>query len=64
MGKVIVGITMSLDEYQVPLFVITHEAPAHIAKGENDNLTFTFVTVGIRSAISRAKDAAGDRVLW
>src|SRR5215470_10596581 len=33
-------------EYQVPIFVITHEAPKKTAKGENDQLKFHFVTEG------------------
>lgn len=34
-------------EFQVPIFVLTHQAPEQVAKGENDELTFTFVTEGI-----------------
>ena len=48
-------------EYQVPLFVLTHHVPAQVAKGENENLSFTFVTDGIESIIAKAKAAAGDR---
>lgn len=48
-------------EFQVPIFVITHEAPDRVAKGENDNLSFTFVTDGVNSAIERASEAAGDK---
>ena len=47
-------------EYQVPIFVLTH----HITKKkpkETDELTFTFVTDGLESAIRQAKEAAGDR---
>ena len=44
-------------EFQVPIFVLTHQAPERVAKGENDRLTFTFVTEGIE----RAKAAAGDK---
>jgi dihydrofolate reductase len=47
-------------EYQVPIFVLTHEAPKKKPK-ENDRLTFTFVTGGIESAIVQAKAAAGDK---
>lgn len=47
-------------EYQVPIFVLTHEPPKRKPK-ENDRLTFTFVTDGIESAIAQAKAAAGDR---
>lgn len=48
-------------EFQVPIFVVTHGAPGEVAKGENDRLTFTFVTDGIESAIEQAKVAAVDR---
>ena len=47
-------------EYQVPIFVLTHEAPKKKPK-ENDRLTFTFVTDGIESAVAQAKAAAGDK---
>ena len=47
-------------EYQVPIFVLTHEAPKRQPK-ETGNLTFTFVTDGIESAIGQAKAAAGDK---
>ena len=47
-------------EYQVPIFVLTHHIPEKGTKGENDQLTLTFVTDGIESAIEKAKAAAGD----
>ena len=47
-------------EYQVPIFVLTHRAPAKMPK-QTEQLTFTFVTDGIQSAIQQAKVAAGDR---
>lgn len=47
-------------EYQVPIFVLTHQPPKKHPK-ETENLTFTFVTDGIESAISHAKAAAGDK---
>ena len=47
-------------EYQVPIFVLTHEAPKRHPR-ENDRLSFTFVTDGIESAIAQAKAAAGDK---
>lgn len=47
-------------EYQVPIFVLTHQPPKKHPK-ETDDLTFTFVTDGIESAIRRAKVAAGDK---
>ena len=48
-------------EFQVPIFVLTHHIPAKVAKGENDQLTVTFVTDGIQSAIEKAQAAAGDK---
>jgi dihydrofolate reductase len=48
-------------EFQGPIFVLTHQAPAQVAKGENDKLTFAFVTEGIARAIEQAKAAAGDK---
>ena len=47
-------------EFQVPIFVVTHHPPTHVAKGENDRLTFTFVTEGCERAIERAKAVAGN----
>lgn len=47
-------------EFQVPLFVLTHHPPAKHPK-ENDNLTVTFVTNGVESAVQQAKDAAKDK---
>ena len=47
-------------EYQVPIFVLTHQPPKKHLK-ETDELTFAFVTDGIESAIRRAKAAAGDK---
>lgn len=47
-------------EFQVPIFVLTHTAPAKFPKG-NDKLTLTFVTDGIESLISQAKKAAGEK---
>lgn len=47
-------------EFQVPLFILTHEPPA-IHPKENDRLTVTFVTDGIESAVSQAKAAAGNK---
>jgi dihydrofolate reductase len=45
-------------EFQVPIFVLTHEPPKKQPK-ETEDLTFTFVTDGIESAIKQAKAAAG-----
>lgn len=47
-------------EYQVPIFVLTHQPPKKHPK-ENDNLTFTFVTDGIESASGQANAVAGDK---
>jgi dihydrofolate reductase len=44
-------------EYQVPVFVLTHDVPEMAARG----LTFTFITDGIESAIEQAKAAAGEK---
>lgn len=41
-------------EYQVPIFVLTHQPPPRHPK-ETGQLTFTFVTDGIESAIHRPK---------
>ena len=48
-------------EYQVPIFVLTHHVPETAIKGENDQLTVTFVTDGIERAIEKAIAAAGDK---
>ncbi|HEX6032893.1 MAG TPA: dihydrofolate reductase family protein [Anaerolineales bacterium] len=49
-------------EYQVPIFVLTHEPPPPGKHPkETQDLTFTFVTDGIESAIRQAKEAAGDK---
>ena len=45
-------------EFQVPIFILTHEPPKKQPK-ETEDLTFTFVTDGIESAIKQAKAAAG-----
>jgi len=46
-------------EFQVPIFVLTHAAPAKRPKGENDQLMMHFVNTGIENAIAQAKAAAG-----
>jgi dihydrofolate reductase len=48
-------------EFQVPIFVLTHNVPAKAAKGENENLKFNFITDGIESAIEKARAAAGEK---
>ena len=47
-------------EYQVPIFVLTHAPPEKHPK-ETRDLTFTFVTDGIESAIRQAKEAAVEK---
>jgi dihydrofolate reductase len=47
-------------EYQVPIFVLTHEVPKRHPK-ETAQLTFTFLPDGIESAIRQAKAAAGEK---
>ena len=47
-------------EFQVPIFVLTHHPPA-VAPKQDENLTFTFVTDGVESAVAQARAAAGER---
>jgi dihydrofolate reductase len=47
-------------EFQTPIFVLTHHAPEQAPK-QSDQLTFTFVSNGVASAIAQAKAAAGDK---
>lgn len=47
-------------EFQVPIFVLAHEPPKKHPK-ETDDLTFTFITDGIESAVAQARAAAGER---
>jgi dihydrofolate reductase len=49
-------------EYQVPIFVLTHNPPKKMPK-QTDDLTFTFITDGIESAVQQAKAAAGDEAV-
>jgi len=44
-------------EFQVPIFVLTHEPPP-VAPKQDANLSFTFVTDGVGSAIAQAAGAA------
>ena len=44
--------------FQVPCFVLTHDAHEKLFKGAT---TFTFVTDGIESALKQAQAAAGDK---
>jgi dihydrofolate reductase len=47
-------------EFQVPIFVVTHEPPKEAAKGQNAKLSFTFVG-DVDSAVHKAKKAAGTK---
>jgi len=49
-------------EYQVPLFVLTHRAPER-EPARNENLSVTFVTDGLESAVAQATAAAGDKAV-
>jgi dihydrofolate reductase len=48
-------------EYQVPIFVLTHNVPREVARGQNDRLSVTFLSTGIRQAFAQATTAAGER---
>jgi dihydrofolate reductase len=48
-------------EFQVPIFVLTHEPPDKGPRGQNENLSVSFVTEGIERAIELAREAAGER---
>ena len=48
-------------EFQVPIFVVTHEISPAPAKLENAELSFTFVSEGIARTIELPKAAAGPR---
>lgn len=47
-------------EFQTPIFVITHTPPDRYPEG-NGKLRFAFVTDGVESAISQARQAAGSK---
>lgn len=49
-------------EFQVPIFVLTHEVP-RVAPKQDERLTFTFVTDGVESAIVKATAVAGDKAV-
>ncbi len=49
-------------EFQVPIFVITHNPPP-VPPGQDEHLTFTFVTDGVESAVRQAAAAAGDKAV-
>ncbi|MEO6132068.1 MAG: dihydrofolate reductase, partial [Saprospiraceae bacterium] len=46
-------------EYQVPIYVLAAKHPLKMAKGENKQLKFTFITTGIDDAVAKAKATAG-----
>ncbi len=47
-------------EFQVPLFVVTHDPPATPPRA-NESLSVTFVTAGVEAAVEQARAAAGER---
>jgi dihydrofolate reductase len=49
-------------EFQVPIFVLTHQPPP-VTPRQDEQLTFTFVTDGVESAIAKAKAAARHKVV-
>jgi dihydrofolate reductase len=49
-------------EFQVPIFVLTHEPPK-VPPKQDERLTFTFVSDGVASAIEQARAAAGDKAV-
>jgi len=49
-------------EFQVPIFVLTHNPPA-VPPKQDEHLTFTFVTDGVESAVAQATAAAGDKAV-
>jgi dihydrofolate reductase len=49
-------------EFQVPIFVLTHEPP-RIPPKQDEHLTFTFVIDGVESATAQAKAAAGEKAV-
>jgi dihydrofolate reductase len=49
-------------EFQVPLFILTHQVPEKYPEG-NGKLTVNFVTDGIESAVVKAKEMAGDKMV-
>jgi dihydrofolate reductase len=47
-------------EFQVPIFVVTHNPPP-VEPKRNERLWITFVTDGVEAAVKRAVEAAGKR---
>ena len=48
-------------EYQVPIFVVTHQQAWEEPKGQNERLKIEFVTDGLESAVRKAKTASRDK---
>jgi len=49
-------------EFQVPIFVLTHEPP-RVSPKQDERLTFTFVTDGVESAVTQAAAAAANKAV-
>jgi len=49
-------------EFQVPIFVLTHEPP-RVPPKQDERLTFTFVTDGVESAVTQAAAAAANKAV-
>jgi dihydrofolate reductase len=49
-------------EFQVPIFVVTHRPPKEATKGQNANLSITFVTEGTCGGSESQKVAANRNV--
>ncbi len=49
-------------EFQVPIFVLTHHPPK-VAPQQDELLTFTFVTDGLKSAVAQARAVARDKAV-
>jgi len=46
-------------EFQGPIFVVTHRAPAQPVNGENGHLTVSFVPEGVERAIALGEGGSG-----
>jgi hypothetical protein len=49
-------------EFQVPIFVLT-DYPPRVAPKQDEHLTFTFVTDGLKSAVAHAKAGPGEKAV-
>jgi len=49
-------------EFQVPIFVLTHEPP-RVSPKQDERLTFTFVTDGVESAVTQAAAVAANKAV-